>query len=150
MRNIVALLLSWLSLASPAFAIQTWESLPGPSGTVAAGFVHDDGGTLILMCDPQRKYLMMGLIEPRAKWQKGQQLKFMTHSDAGGNLDDTLGIVMSPTFLVIGDDTTWHLHAMGKATTFFGVGTGEYARVFPAAGFRKAMEPVLQACGDHW
>jgi len=39
---------------------------------------------------------------------------------------------------------------MGKATTFFALSDGVYARIFPAVNFRKSMEPVLQACGDHW
>jgi hypothetical protein len=39
---------------------------------------------------------------------------------------------------------------MGKATAFFAMGDGVYARIFPAANFRKAAGQVLQACGDHW
>ena len=35
-----------------------------------------------------------------------------------------------------------------KAT--FAVGTGEYGRIFSVANFRRAVEPVLTACGDHW
>jgi hypothetical protein len=39
---------------------------------------------------------------------------------------------------------------MGKATAFFAMGDGVYARIFPVANFRQATTPVLQACGDHW
>jgi hypothetical protein len=92
----------------------------------------------------------MALRETRAHWQEGQRMKFMTRSDTGPDLNDSVGYVIGPTTLALGDETTFHLYAMGKAAVFFGVGTGEYARVFPAAGFRKAMEPVLAACGDHW
>jgi hypothetical protein len=39
---------------------------------------------------------------------------------------------------------------MGKARASFVVANGMYARVFPAANFKKAAEPVLGAYGDHW
>jgi hypothetical protein len=107
-------------LPSAAFSAEDWGPWPRAGSLVAAGFKHDDGG-------------------------------FMTRSDTGGNLDDGVAIAGAPNQLMLrAEDSTWHLNAMGHATIFFGVGTGEYARVFPAAGFRKATEPILGACGDHW
>jgi hypothetical protein len=152
MRDILTVLMSSLAITSQALADQVWERWPlGAPGYVATGFKHDDGGSLVVMCDTAKMLIYLGLIEPRANWQPGQQMQFMTRTDTGGDVNNTVGYVKSRDQLVLSaEDTTWHLHAMGKATIYFGVGTGEYARVFPAAGFRKAVEPVLQACGDHW
>jgi hypothetical protein len=137
--------------ASTAFCADgKWGPWPSASPFVAAGFQHDDGGALVLMCDTKTKQLSLGLEESRANWQAGGQMKFMTRSDDGTELNDSMGFVMGPTRLIVKEDATLHLHAMGKATAFFVVGTGEYARIFPAADFRNAMEPVLRACGDHW
>jgi hypothetical protein len=150
--RITALLLSLLSFASPASADQAWAPWPtGAAGYVAAGFRHDDGGSLVVMCDTTKKLLHLGLIEPRANWQRGQQMKFMTRPDSGDDVIDSLGRVTRRDEVTVSpEDTTFHLNAMGTATGGIAVGTGEYARVFPAAGFRKAMERVLKACGDSW
>jgi hypothetical protein len=38
----------------------------------------------------------------------------------------------------------------GKAKSFFAIGAGGCARICPTANFRKAVDPVLAACGDHF
>jgi hypothetical protein len=107
---------------------------------------------LFVMCDTTKKLLHLGLIEPRANWQqRGQQMKFITRIDTGDDVNDTVGRVTHRDQLVVSpEDMMWNLDVMGKATLWFAVGAGDYSRVFPVSGFRKAMEPVLQACGDHW
>ena len=150
MRIIIALFLSLVSLAeSRAFAGQVWASWPtGAAGYVAAGVRQDDGGSLVVLCDSTKKRLRLGLMEPRANWQRGQQMKFITRIDTGGDANNTIGRVTERDQLVVPpEDTSLHLNVMEKATRWFAVATGDYSRVFPVAGFRKAVEPVLQACG---
>jgi hypothetical protein len=153
MRIIIALFLCLVSSAeSHTFADQAWVSWPtGAVGYVAAGFRQDDGGSLVVLCDSTKKQLHLGLIEPRANWQRGQQMKFITRIDTGSDANDTVGRVTQRDQLVVTpEDTSLHLNVMEKATLWFAVGMGDYSRVFPVVGFRKAMEPVLRACGNHW
>jgi len=74
----------------------------------------------------------------------------MKRVDTGSDPGASKAIVIGPTRYVVKEEATFHLAAMGQATSYFAVGTGDYARIFPAADFRKATEPVLRACGDHW
>jgi hypothetical protein len=39
---------------------------------------------------------------------------------------------------------------MGKAEAFFAIGASGYVRIYPTVNFRKAVHPVLAACGDHF
>ncbi len=144
---IVAICLS----AGPAVAAD-WGPWPLQSGSpfVAAGYKHDDGGALIVMCDKKEKVISLALQETRADWTPGTTMKFMTRTDDGTQLNDDVGFVIDKTHLVLKEPSTWHLYAMGKATATFAVGTGTYARVFPVANLKRATEPVLAACGDHW
>jgi hypothetical protein len=124
--------------------------LSSDSPFVAAGYKHDDGGALIVMCNTKTRLISLVLQETRADWTLGATMKFMTRADDGTELNDDVGLVLDKTHLILKESSTWHLNAMGKARATFAVGTGEYARIFPAANFRRAVEPVLAACGDRW
>ena len=141
-----------LCLSAPQALASDWGPWPMAKGSafVAAGYEHDDGGALIVMCDTTTKLVSLALRETRADWVPGSAIKFMTRADDGSQLNDDLGRVLDPTHLILREQATWHLHAMGKAIATFAVGTGEYGRIFPALNFRKAVAPVLAACGDSW
>jgi hypothetical protein len=135
-------------------AMDTMPSRWGPWPTakddlVAAGYKHDDGGALVVQCGTKIKLISIILQEPRASWQAGGRMNFMTRPD-GIQIAPAKALVVDPTTLELKEDATRNLTAMGKATNYFAVGTGEYARIFPAADFRKSVEPVMEACGGHW
>jgi hypothetical protein len=48
------------------------------------------------------------------------------------------------------NDVAFELDVMGDSKTSFTIRAGAYARTFAAANLRKAVKPVLQACGDDW
>jgi hypothetical protein len=130
-----------------------WSN-PNMPSAVADAFVEDDGGALIIACNTTNKLISYILKEPRANWQKGTKIKITTRADDGSETTST-GYVIDPTALAVTEQLTSDISAigistMGKATTSFGMGDGVYARIFPAVNFRKSMEPVLQACGNHW
>ena len=60
------------------------------------------------------------------------------------------GIAASSNALLVQNESTLDLFTMGKAKRFFTVTAGNYSRIYPAANFRTATDPVLRACGDHW
>jgi len=152
MRAVGRLVLLGLACGWSAARATDWGPWPlnPQSHFVAAGYKHDDGGALIVMCDTDRKLISLALEEPRANWTQGTAIKFMTRTDDGAQLNDDVGLAVDKTHVVLTEPSTWHLNAMGKAHGTFAVGTGEYARIFPAPNFRNAVEPVLKACGDHW
>jgi hypothetical protein len=116
---------------------------------VAAGFKHDDDGALIIMCDTNAKLMSLGIEEPRASWKAGTPMEVTTKADTGTN-GPSHGVAIAPTRLIVKDDSTGDLHTMGKVQGFFAIGVGGYARIYPTANFRKAVDPVLAACGDHF
>jgi hypothetical protein len=121
-----------------------------PSGFVGADYTHDDGGALVILCDTSKKLIAYLLVDPRAHWEKGAPVSLTTKADDGSQSGPTAAFVIGPTKLIVGEQSTWDISTMGKATGFFAMGDGVYARIFPAANFRQATTPVLQACGDHW
>jgi hypothetical protein len=129
-----------------------WGPWPTPKDSpfIGAGFKHDDGGTLIILCDTKTKLISLLLEEPRASWQPGTQLNFMTRVDTVPDPGASKAFVIGPTRYVVKEEATFHLMAMGQATSYFAVGMGDYARIFPAAHFRNTTDSVLRACGDHW
>jgi hypothetical protein len=128
----------------------TWGPWPSDLTAVAAGFKHDDGGALIIQCDKTKRFMSYVLEEPRAHWQKGAPISVTTKADDGATTGPSAGVVIGPTRLVVGEQSTWDIVTMGNAKTFFAIGDGVHARVFPTANFRTALDPVLRACGDHW
>ena len=129
---------------------QVWGPSSLPSGYVGADFTHDDGGALVIICDTSKKLISYLLVDPRAHWEKGASVSLTTRADSGSQSGPSAAVVVGPTKLMVGEQATWDINTMGKATAFFAMGDGVYARVFPAANFRTATAPVLQACGDHW
>jgi hypothetical protein len=126
-----------------------WSN-PNMPSAVADAFVQDDGGALIIACNTTNKLISYILKEPRANWREGSNIKITTRADDGSETTST-GYVINPAALAVTGQWTFdNISTMGKATTFFALGDGVYARIFPAVNFRKSMEPVLQACGDHW
>jgi hypothetical protein len=127
-----------------------WVRWPTDRTAVAGGFKDDDGGSLVIACETNSKLLLLTLVEPRASWQGATPMRFMTKIDDGTQLNETMGSVTSPMQLVVRTDVASHVAAMGRAAVSFTVGTSDYARSFPAANFRRSIEPVLAACGGHW
>jgi hypothetical protein len=136
-----------LLMVVPAMAAD-WGPVQG-QGFVGVGYVHDDEGALFILCDPNTKLVSILLNETRAKWATGTAMKVTTKTDTGEEFT-AAGKTVGPTQLAIGEEATFSLNTMGKARASFVVGNGVYARVFPAANFRKAVAPILAACGDSW
>jgi hypothetical protein len=129
---------------------QVWGPSLLPSRYVGADYTHDDGGALIIMCDTTTKLISYLLVDPRAHWEKDAQVSLTVKADDGSTSGPSTGVVVKPTAVGVGEQSTFDINTMGKAKMFFAMGDGVYARVFPTANFRKAVEPVLAACGDHW
>lgn len=153
-RTLMKALLVALPIVSAASAAvcgnQAWGPSPLPSGFVGADYTHDDGGALIIMCDTTKKLISYLLVDPRAHWEKGTQVSLTTKADDGSTSGPSIAVVVRPTALAVGEQSTFDINTMGKAKMFFAMGDGVYARIFPTANFREATAPVLQACGDHW
>jgi hypothetical protein len=96
--------------------------------------------------------ILIFLHEPRANWSKDAKVAVMTTSDDGSRpySSPSDGFAINSTTLMLKNAATWELNVMGHAKTWFTIRAGAYTRTFPAANLRKAVEPVLHACGDHW
>jgi hypothetical protein len=57
-----------LAVASSRAFAADWAPWPTPKGSsvVSAGFTHDDGGALVVMCDTQKRLISIWIREPRA------------------------------------------------------------------------------------
>lgn len=135
-----------------AASAQAWApwSLPNYPQLVGVQFVHDDGGALTVLCDRSKHLISYILREPRANWQEGSTIEVKTRADDGTELSPSPGHVLKNDTLTVLEESTWDISTMGKAKVFFAMGAGGYARIFPLQNFKALMEPVLQACGDHW
>jgi hypothetical protein len=129
---------------------QVWGPSSLPNGFVGADYTHDDGGALVIICDTSKKLISYLLVDPRAHWEKGKPVSLTTIADEGSQTGPSAAVVIGPTKLMVGEQSTFDIATMGKAKAVFVMGDGVYARVFPTANFRQATAPVLQACGDHW
>jgi len=125
------------------------NAIPG-AGDVVASFKHTDGAELSVICDTDSKRLTIAFQEPRAKWTAGQGIDVITLPDSGQQPSPSGGFVTSPTEVVLKHDPSFDLWTMAQANGSFKLSVGDFARVFPAANFRNAVAPVLQACGNHW
>jgi hypothetical protein len=150
LETLVAALPIMLVTSSAFCGDQVWGPSSLPNGFVGADYTHDDGGALVILCDTGKKLVAYMLIDPRAHWEKDKPVSLTTKADDGSQSGPTAAFVMTPTKLMVGEQSTWDISTMGKATAFFAMGDGVHARIFPAANFRQATAPVLQACGDHW
>lgn len=128
-----------------------WSPWPiKDSSFVAAGFKQDSGGALVVACDPDLKLLSIIYQEPRAHWETGASIDVTIKSDDGTELPTSFGIAIGPTQLVVKNEKAFDLSTMMHSKTYFTVRVGDLARSFPNTNFRKAVEPVLQTCADHW
>jgi hypothetical protein len=61
-----------LAVASSRAFAADWGPWPSPKDSpfVSAGFAHDDGGALVVMCDTKKRLIAIWIMEPRASWQK--------------------------------------------------------------------------------
>lgn len=145
-----ALAALWPGVVSADF--QAWGpwSLPNFPSLIGTQFVHDDGGSLTIVCDRSKHLISYILTEPRANWQLGSTIEVKTRADDGSETGPSHGHVLKADALTVLEESTWDISTMGKATTWFAIGAGGYARIFLSKGFKVSTEPVLRACGDHW
>jgi hypothetical protein len=130
-----------------------------PNANIAAGIEQDDA-RLVVMCDQSagralhpdsRGLILIFLHEPRANWPKDARVAVMTTSDDGRKYSSpSYGIAIESTSVMLKNAATWELNVMGDAKSTFTIRAGAYTRTFSAANLRKAVEPVLHACGDSW
>lgn len=152
MKTLVAALPIVFAASGAICGNQVWgpSQFPQDSSNVGADYTHDDGGALIVACNTKSKLMSYFLVEPRANWKQGDKVSLTTKADDGSQSGPTTAIVISPHMIAVADQPAWDIATMGKATTFFAMGDGVHARIFPIVNFREATTPVLQACGDHW
>ena len=141
-----------LALISSKAMCGEWKTLPrNDSGsTVAVSSENDDGGMLVVACDTNTKMISVELDEPRAHWQTGTPLSWITKADVGTEFVPSKGIVIAPTRIIVKAQSTFDIRAMGRAKMFFIVDVGHYSRIFPMTNFKTTIDSVLHACGDHW
>lgn len=126
-----------------------WAPVQTPN-LVGVQYVHDDGGALIVVCDSRGKLIRILHTEPRANWTEGDTVNTTTTDDAGISTTSKYGKAISRIAIIVENESTFDLFRMGQAKRFFTVSIGNYARIYPATGFKRATEPVLRACGDSW
>jgi hypothetical protein len=136
---------------------RAWAAVP--NANVTAG-IDQDGAHLAVMCDPgagralhpeSRGLILIFFHEPRANWPKGASVEVVTISDDGRRgPSPSDGTATDLTTVMLKNSATWELAVMGGAKTSFTIRAGSYTRTFPVTNLRKAVEPVLRACGDHW
>jgi len=150
MRRLVIGAVIVLGVATAHAATGEWDGPWHDKDYVAVGFSHDDGGALVVVCDTKAKLMSIGITEPRASWTVGTPMEVTTKADTGLTNGPSHGVVTAPTRVIVKDDSTWDINTMGDAKVFFAIGVGGYARIYPTANFRKFVDPVLAACGDHF
>jgi hypothetical protein len=121
---------------------------PGHPYFVGVQFVHDDNGSLVVVCDTREKLIRIIHTEPRANWKEGDTVGVTTKDDDGVGTGTSRGMVMSSNMVVVMNESTFDLWTMGNAKRFFTVSAGNYARIYPATNFKRATEPALRACVD--
>jgi hypothetical protein len=126
-----------------------WITQSGGNDVIAT-FKHNDGSELAVICSTDIKRLIISLQLPQAKWTAGQGIDVITLPDSGQQPSPSGGFITGPTQVVLKHDPTFDLWTMAQAKDFFKLSVGDFARVFPTANFRNAVDPVLKACGDHW
>jgi hypothetical protein len=150
MRTVLLALPLLLQFVAANAATGEWEGPWNDKDLVAAGFSHDDGGALVVICDTKAKLMSLGITEPRASWTAGTPMEVTTKADTGETTGPSHGVVTAPKRVIVKDDSTWDISTMGNAKVFFGIGVGGYARIYPTENFKKVVDPVLAACGDHF
>lgn len=105
MRHLVVLLFALIYCGAAHAGEGVWGPWSSPSApsAVGAGFLHDDGGALIILCDTPSKIISYILKEPRAHWQEGAQIKMTTRADNGAETTSTAHVLNSTSLTVIKD-----------------------------------------------
>ena len=117
---------------------------------VAAGYKHGDGGVLVVACDTRRKRMWIGLHEPRARWQPGAPIDVTTRTDTGASTGPLQGVVTDSSYLRSEQQPALVVRTMDQAKGSFAVTAGGYERIYLMENFRKMVDPVLSACGEHF
>ena len=156
-RLAVGMLLVGLGASAAAAEWVPWPSSPdsppnidSPAPPVVAGFKHDDGGKLLVICDTGTRLISIGVEEPRAHWQPGTPMDVTTKADTGASNGPSHAVVIDPTRLIIKEHSTEDLRTMGQAKASFVMDAGGYARSYPMENFRTVVAPVLAACDGHF
>jgi hypothetical protein len=117
---------------------------------VFASFNDNSGVSLVVTCDVASKHVSIAVNDPKARWPQGQLIDVITLPDSGQEVSPGHGYVTGPTQFVVNQQAAFDLWTMGQAKSAFRLSAGDYVRSYPAANFRSAVEPVLQACGERW
>jgi hypothetical protein len=151
LRVVVCALAVVLAPSAGAAEVGKWApwTFERQTSLAATGYKHDDGGALVIACDQPKRMMLLFWLEPRAKWHQGDLMRVTIRTDVAGELVVD-GQVIGSTTAGVKNDATLGLVMMSKAKDLFVLGNGEYARVFPAAGFEASVAVPLRACGDHW
>jgi len=145
---LVVATLAGLIASSPSRA-EEWHIGSAGQNDIIASYKHDDGAALLVICDTVKKHLSIAYREPQAKWLTGSGIDVMTLPDSGQQPSPSHGVIIAPTQVVLKHDVSFDVWTMEQARGFFKMSVGDFSRVFPAANFRNAVEPVLKACADH-
>jgi hypothetical protein len=130
---------------------EAWQTRAIPADNhLIATFTHDDGSELSVVCSTVDKRLTITYRQPQAKWTAGEGIDVVTLPDSGQQPSPSFGLITGPTQVVLKHDPAFDLWTMAQARDTFKLSVGDFARVFPAANFRRAVGPVLKACGHHW
>ena len=143
---------SALALSSSNVICREWKLLTqkDESGLIAAETESVDGGQLIVSCNTATKIISIELVEPRAHWQAGAPVSWTTKADARPDFVPSTGIAIGPTRIIVKEQSLVDIRVMGTAKAFFILNVGYYSRIFPVTNFKKEIDSVLRACGDHW
>lgn len=147
----VVALLTALALAPAAVMAGEWRTGSAPDQHhVFASFNDNSGVSLVVTCDIATKHVSIAVNDPKARWPQGQVIDVITLPDTGQEVSPGHGFVTAPTQFTVRHQAAFDLWTMGQAKSAFKLSAGDYVRSYPAANFRAAVEPVLQACGEHW
>lgn len=123
-------------------------TLPDQPFLKVARYMHDDGGSLSVICDTRQNLIRIMHQEPRANWTEGDTVNETTMDDDGFATTSKYGKALSRTAMLVANESTFDLFRMGQAKRFFTVTIGNYSRIYPIANFKRITDPVLRACGD--
>jgi hypothetical protein len=123
-------------------------TLPDQPFLKVARYMHDDGGSLSVICDTRQNLIRIMHQEPRANWTEGDTVNETTMDDDGFATTSKYGKALSRTAMLVANESTFDLFRMGQAKRFFTVTIGNYSRIYPTANFKHITDPVLRACGD--
>jgi hypothetical protein len=146
----VVALLTALALAPAAAVAGEWRTGAAPDQHHVFASFDKNGVSLVVTCDTVSKHVSISVVDPKARWPQGEVIDVITLPDSGQEVSPGHGYVIGPTQFVVNQQAAFDLWTMGQAKSVFRLSAGDYVRSYPAANFRSAVEPVLQACGERW